>query len=43
VLTRGLRRLLDLFAAQAILADETRQHGDLPPRLAGLLGQGAAD
>jgi hypothetical protein len=37
VLTRGLRRLLDLFAAQAILADETRQHGDLPPRLAALL------
>lgn len=37
VLTRGLRRLLDLFAAQAILADETRQHGELPPRLAALL------
>jgi len=43
VLTRGLRRLLDLFAAQAILADETRQHGDLPPRLAALLGQSAAE
>ena len=38
VLTRGLRRLLDLFAAQAILRDEVRQHGDLPPRLAALLG-----
>jgi hypothetical protein len=43
VLTRGLRRLLDLFAAQAILADETRQHGELPPRLAALLGQGTAE
>lgn len=43
VLTRGLRRLLDLFAAQAILADETRQHGALPPRLAALLGQGPAE
>jgi len=39
VLTRGLRRLLDLFAAQAILADEIRQHGELPPRLAALLQQ----
>jgi hypothetical protein len=38
VLTRGLRRLLDLFAAQAILRDEVRQHGHLPPRLAALLG-----
>jgi hypothetical protein len=37
VLTRGLRRLLDLFAAQVILADEVQQHGDLPPRLAALL------
>jgi len=37
VLTRGLRRLLDLFAAQAILQDEVRQHGALPPRLAALL------
>ncbi len=38
VLTRGLRRLLDLFAVQAILQDEVRQHGALPPRLAALLG-----
>ena len=38
VLTRGLRRLLDLFAAQAILQNEVQQHGDLPPRLAALLG-----
>ena len=42
VLTRGLRRLLDLFAAQAILADEARQYGELPPRLAALLEQAAA-
>lgn len=43
VLTRGLRRLLDLCAAQAILADEVRQHGELPPRLAALLGPLGAD
>ena len=43
VLTRGLRRLLDLFAAQAILADEVRQYGELPPRLAALLGPLAAE
>ena len=42
VLTRGLRRLLDLFAAQAILAAEARQYGELPPRLAALLEQAAA-
>ena len=39
VLTRGLRRLLDLFATEAILADEVRQHGSLPPRIAALLGR----
>ena len=39
VLTRGLRRLLDLYATEAILADEVRQHGSLPPRLAALLGR----
>ena len=39
VLTRGLRRLLDLFATEAILADEIRQHGSLPPRIAALLGR----
>ena len=38
VLTRGLRRLLDHLATEAILADELRQHGQLPPRLAALLG-----
>jgi hypothetical protein len=43
VLTRGLRRLRDLFATQAVLADEVRQHGALPPRLATLLGPAAID
>ena len=43
VLTRGLRRLLDLFATEAILADEVRQHGSLPPRIAALLGRSATD
>lgn len=36
VLTRGLRRLLDHLATDAILADEARRHGSLPPRLAAL-------
>lgn len=38
VLTRGLRRLLDHLATTAILADEERRHGGLPPRIAALLG-----
>jgi hypothetical protein len=37
--TRGLRRLLDLFATEAILRDEVRRHGALPPRLAALIGR----
>lgn len=39
ILTRGLRRLLDHLATEALLADETRQHGGVPPRLAALLGR----
>ena len=39
VLTRGVRRRLDLFAAQAILEAEVQRHGELPPRLASLLGR----
>ncbi len=39
VLTRGLRRLLDYLALEAILADEVRRHGGLPPRIAALLGR----
>jgi len=38
ILTRGLQRLLDRWATDAILADEVRRHGRLPPRLAALLG-----
>jgi hypothetical protein len=37
VLTRGRRRLLDHLATEATLADEVRQHGQLPPRIAALL------
>jgi hypothetical protein len=39
VLTRGLRRLLDHLATEAILADEVRRHGGLPPRIAAMLGR----
>jgi Transposase DDE domain len=39
VLTRGLHRLLDYLAMEAILADEECQHGGLPPRVAALLGR----
>jgi hypothetical protein len=39
VLTRGLRRLLDLLALEAILAAEEHAYGGLPPRLAALLGR----
>jgi hypothetical protein len=39
VLMRGLRRLLDHLATEAILADELRRPGGLPPRLAALLGR----
>jgi Transposase DDE domain len=37
ILTRGLRRVLDLFATETILADEVRRHGALPPRIAAML------
>ena len=39
VLTRGLRRLFDLLALEAILAAEEREHGSLPPRIAAMLGR----
>jgi hypothetical protein len=39
VLTRGLRRLLDHLATEAILAEEERRHGGLPPRIAAMLGR----
>jgi hypothetical protein len=43
VLTRGLRRLLDHLATKAILADEVRRHGGLPPRIAALLNCTASE
>lgn len=39
VLTRGLRRLMDLFATEAILAAHIKEYGALPPRIAALLGR----
>jgi hypothetical protein len=37
ILTRGLRRLLDMFAARSILEDYLHQHGSLPPQVAAFL------
>lgn len=37
LLTRGLQRLLDHLATNAILADEIRKRGALPPRIAAFL------
>jgi hypothetical protein len=37
VLTRGLRRILDMLATQSFLDQYRSQHGDLPPRIAALL------
>jgi len=42
VLMRGLRRLLDLAATEAILAAEIATHGSLPPRLATLIRRATA-
>lgn len=39
VLTRGLRRLMDVFATEAILAAHIAEYGALPPRLAAILGR----
>lgn len=39
-LTRGLQRMLDLLATEAILYSEIARHGQLPPRLAALIGWG---
>jgi hypothetical protein len=41
LLTRGLQRLLDHLATDAILRDEIARRGSLPPRLAALLGPAA--
>lgn len=37
VLTRGLRRLLDMLVTQAFLDHYRSEHGDLPPRITSLL------
>jgi hypothetical protein len=39
ILMRGLRRLFDMAAAEAILADEIATYGQLPPRIAAMLGR----
>jgi hypothetical protein len=39
VLTRGLRRLLDVLVVETVLAAEIREQGQLPPRIAALLGR----
>lgn len=39
VLTRGLRRILDMYAADAILQDYKNEYGDLPPFVKQLLAQ----
>ncbi|CAN5565714.1 hypothetical protein BH23CHL4_BH23CHL4_30560 [soil metagenome] len=43
VLLRGLQRLLDLLATEAILAHEVRRHGRLPPGIAAMLGRSRDD
>ena len=40
VLTRGLRRLLDMLLTQAFLEQYQSEYGDLPPRIAALLRSG---
>ena len=39
VIARGLRRLLDIIAAEAILNDHIATYGRLPPRIATILGR----
>jgi Transposase DDE domain len=39
VLTRGLRRLMDRFATEAILAAHIAEYGALPQRIAAILGR----
>jgi len=43
ILTRGLQRVLDRMAMDAILRDEVARHGHLPPRIAALLGVASQD
>ncbi len=39
MLTNGLQRLLDYWATEAFLQDEIARYGQLPPRIAALLGR----
>ena len=39
VLSRGLSRILDMLATEALLADHIAQHGDLPPFIKQLLAR----
>jgi len=39
ILTRGLRRILDMFAADAILKDYKNEYGELPPFVKQLLAE----
>jgi hypothetical protein len=39
VLTRGLRRLMDMLATQAFLDGYREEHGALPPRIAAWIGE----
>jgi hypothetical protein len=39
VLTRGLRRLIDMLATQAFLDRYRQEHGALPPRIAAWIGE----
>jgi hypothetical protein len=39
IISRGLRRLLDMMAVEAVLNDHIATHGRLPPRIASLLGR----
>jgi len=42
VLTRGLRRLLDLLVTQAMLQRYRAEYGDLPPQIAAFLGSASS-
>jgi hypothetical protein len=39
VLTRGLRRIMDMFSTQAFLDHYREQYGALPPRIAAWVGE----
>ncbi len=39
VLTRGLRRLMDVCATEAIMTAHIAEYGALPPQIAAILGR----